>query len=176
MSQTSMTATSYNTVAYSRAAFEVSNTEYATTAVTPRIDCFSVLQADISLRLKESKALLDAVLALQPRDANASAGQRPDDVVLAVTQEVIAQTPGSLKHRKVGQCCRAAVSNIIQKSQNANFNGATAQPYDTPRRRFLSASLRSTPRVPVVRKYLSENYALEKYLEPGCSTRRFRFA
>ena len=64
---------------------------------------FFFLQADISLRLKESKALLDSVLALQPRDANASAGQRPDDVVLAVTQEVISQTPGSLKHRKVEQ-------------------------------------------------------------------------
>lgn len=58
-------------------------------------------QADISLRLKESKALLDAVLALQPRDASASAGQRPDDVVLAVTQELMARIPGGLKHRKV---------------------------------------------------------------------------
>lgn len=75
--------------------------EYATT-FTSRTRLLFVLQADISLRLKESKALLDAVLALQPRDANASAGQRPDDVVLAVTQEVIAKTPRSLKHRKVG--------------------------------------------------------------------------
>lgn len=64
---------------------------------------FDPLQADISLRLKESKALLDAVLALQPRDANASPGQRPDDVVLAVTQELVSKIPGSLKHRKVGQ-------------------------------------------------------------------------
>lgn len=62
---------------------------------------FRPLQADISLRLKESKALLDAVLSLQPRDANASAGQRPDDVVLAVTQELVSKIPGSLKHRKV---------------------------------------------------------------------------
>lgn len=78
-----------------------------------RLGLFFVLQADISLRLKESKALLDSVLALQPRGANASAGQRPDDVVLAVTQEVIAKTPGSLKHRKVGQCCRVVSAKSI---------------------------------------------------------------
>lgn len=59
------------------------------------------IQADISLRLKESNALLDAVLALQPRDANAPIGQRPDDVVLAVTQELVARIPGGLKHRQV---------------------------------------------------------------------------
>lgn len=62
-------------------------------------------QADISLRLKESTALLDAVLALQPRDANAPAGQRPDDVVLAVTQELVSRIPGGLKHRKVCWLC-----------------------------------------------------------------------
>lgn len=59
------------------------------------------IQADISLRLKESNALLDAVLALQPRDANAPVGQRPDDVVLAVTQELVARIPTGLKHRQV---------------------------------------------------------------------------
>eukprot|EP00903_Cladosiphon_okamuranus_P017642 g16249.t1 len=69
--------------------------------------------ADISLRLKESKALLDSVLALQPRDANTSAGQRPDDVVLAVTQEVIAKTPGSLKHRKEG-----AVNHLTRRGSS----------------------------------------------------------
>lgn len=58
-------------------------------------------QADISLRLKESTALMDAVLALQPRDANAPAGQRPDDMVMAVAQDLVARLPGGLKHRKV---------------------------------------------------------------------------
>ena len=58
-------------------------------------------QADISLRLKESTALMEAVLSLQPRDANAPAGQRPDDVVMAVAQDLVAQLPGGLEHRKV---------------------------------------------------------------------------
>lgn len=45
---------------------------------------------------------MEAVLSLQPRDANAPAGQRPDDVVMAVAQDLVARLPGGLKHRKVG--------------------------------------------------------------------------
>ncbi|CAM9286047.1 unnamed protein product [Ectocarpus sp. 6 AP-2014] len=69
--------------------------------------------ADISLRLKESKALLDAILALQPRDSNSSAGQRPDDVVLAVTQELMARIPGCLTHRKEG-----AVNHLTRRGSS----------------------------------------------------------
>ncbi|CAM9200200.1 unnamed protein product, partial [Sphacelaria rigidula] len=69
--------------------------------------------ADISLRLKESNALLDAVLALQPRDANAPIGQRPDDVVLAVTQELVARIPGGLKHRQAG-----AVNHLTRRGSS----------------------------------------------------------
>lgn len=50
---------------------------------------------------------MEAVLSLQPRDANAPAGQRPDDVVMAVAQDLVARLPGGLKHRKVGHIFRS---------------------------------------------------------------------
>lgn len=87
-------------------ALEMSNDGEGKATLTVTFRLRFPFQADISLRLKESKALLDAILALQPRDSNSSAGQRPDDVVLAVTQELTARIPGGLTHRKVGQGCR----------------------------------------------------------------------
>ena len=50
---------------------------------------------------------MEAVLSLQPRDANAPVGQRPDDVVMVVAQDLVTRLPGGLKHRKVGHTFRS---------------------------------------------------------------------
>lgn len=76
--------------------------------------CARCYQADISLRLKESTDLLEAILALQARDANAPVGQRPDDVVLAVSQEVLTRMPGKLKHRDVRHSSSIAALFVAQ--------------------------------------------------------------
>ncbi|CAM9656208.1 unnamed protein product [Ascophyllum nodosum] len=75
--------------------------------------------ADISLRLKESNELLEAIFALQVRDASSPTGQRPDDVVLAVTQELHAKTPGTLKHRQHG----AATNHLTRKGSTVGQRG-----------------------------------------------------
>ncbi|CAM9197261.1 unnamed protein product [Discosporangium mesarthrocarpum] len=77
--------------------------------------------ADISLRLKESSGLLDAVLALQPRDASAPAGQSPHDAVLAITQELMAKIPKTLQHRKEG-----AVNHLTRRRSSAGSTGSNS--------------------------------------------------
>lgn len=95
-------------------ALEMSNDGVGKATLTATFRLRLPFQADISLRLKESKALLDAILALQPRDSNSSSGQRPDDVVLAVTQELMARIPGGLTHRKVGHGLSAVHTRVDQ--------------------------------------------------------------